>query len=192
MPARLLLLCLLLRSSWLTDGGGRPPGRRRRSAVSPGRTGSRGRAGRCGCWRSEPVVSPRAPRASAMPGKAIVSARSRQLLTRWGSDALPGAWATGYARTMSLAVRAGKAMDKVYLRIRHAKAFEVTSGEAGSFDFSAGTQVRAHSDLPAQREGGAHPHLVWPWSGRQRLYAHLCRREQGQTSAEQPTPALGA
>ena len=37
MPARLLLLCLPLRSSWLTVEGGR--GRRRHSAASPGRTG---------------------------------------------------------------------------------------------------------------------------------------------------------
>ena len=51
MPARLLLLCLLFRSSWLTVEGGR--GRRRHSAASPGRTGSRGRVGGRGCWRSE-------------------------------------------------------------------------------------------------------------------------------------------
>jgi hypothetical protein len=46
MPARLLLLCLLFRSSWLTVEGGR--GRRRHGAASPGRTGSRGRVGRRG------------------------------------------------------------------------------------------------------------------------------------------------
>ena len=56
MPARLLLLCLLLRSSWLTVGR-RPSWRRRRSAASPGRTGSRGRAGRRGCWRSAAAAS---------------------------------------------------------------------------------------------------------------------------------------
>ena len=55
MPARLLLLCLLFRSSWLTVEGGR--GRRRHSAASPGRTGSRGRVGRRGWWRSGAVVS---------------------------------------------------------------------------------------------------------------------------------------
>ena len=56
MPARLLLLYLLLRSSWLT-GGARPPGQRRRSAASPGWTGSRGRVGRRGWWRSKRAVS---------------------------------------------------------------------------------------------------------------------------------------
>ena len=55
MPARLLLLCLLFRSSWLTVEGGR--GRRRHSAASPGRTGSRGRVGRRGWWRSEGAAS---------------------------------------------------------------------------------------------------------------------------------------
>jgi hypothetical protein len=46
---RLLLLCLLLRSSWLTVEGGR--GRRRHSAASPGRTGRRG-VGQRGCLAS--------------------------------------------------------------------------------------------------------------------------------------------
>jgi hypothetical protein len=55
VPARLLLLCLLLRSSWLTVEGDRQ-GRRRQSAASPGRTGSRGRVGRRGWWRSDPAV----------------------------------------------------------------------------------------------------------------------------------------
>ena len=50
-PARLLLLCVLFRSSWLAVEGGR--GRRRHSAASPGRTGGRGRVGRRGCWRSK-------------------------------------------------------------------------------------------------------------------------------------------
>jgi hypothetical protein len=54
-PARLLLLCLLFRSSWLTVEGGR--GRRRHSAASPGRTGSRGRVGRRGWWRSRGAAS---------------------------------------------------------------------------------------------------------------------------------------
>jgi hypothetical protein len=47
MSARLLLLCLLFKSSWLTVEGGR--GRRRHSAASPGRTGSRSRVARRGC-----------------------------------------------------------------------------------------------------------------------------------------------
>jgi hypothetical protein len=55
MPARLLLLCVLFRSSWLTVEGGR--GRRRHSAASPGRTGSRGRVGRRGWWRSVATAS---------------------------------------------------------------------------------------------------------------------------------------
>jgi hypothetical protein len=63
MSARLLLLCLLFRSSWLTVEGGR--GRRRHSAASPGRTGSRGRVGRRGWWRSTAGVSSDLPRAAA-------------------------------------------------------------------------------------------------------------------------------
>ena len=51
VPPTLLLLCLLLRGSWLTVEGSR--GRRRHSAASPGRTGSRGRVGRRGWRRSE-------------------------------------------------------------------------------------------------------------------------------------------
>jgi hypothetical protein len=54
VPARLLLLCLLLGSSWLTVDGG--CGRRRQSAASPGRTGSRGRVGQRGWWRSKPAA----------------------------------------------------------------------------------------------------------------------------------------
>jgi hypothetical protein len=53
VPARLLLLCLL--QEFVANGGGRPSGRRRRSAASPGRTGSRGCAGRRGWWRSKPL-----------------------------------------------------------------------------------------------------------------------------------------
>ena len=55
MPARLLLLYVLFRSSWLTVEGGR--GRRRHRAASPGRTGSRGRVGRRGWWRSDAVAT---------------------------------------------------------------------------------------------------------------------------------------
>ena len=57
MSAMLLLLCLLFRSSWLTVEGGR------QAAASPGRTGSRGRVGRRGWWRSILEVS-RSPRSS--------------------------------------------------------------------------------------------------------------------------------
>jgi len=41
----------------VASGGGRPSHRRRRSAASPGRTGSLGRVGQCGCWRSIGEVS---------------------------------------------------------------------------------------------------------------------------------------
>jgi hypothetical protein len=57
MPSRLLLLCVLFRSSWLAVEGGR--GRRRQSAASPGRTGRRGRVGRRGWWRSAAAASAR-------------------------------------------------------------------------------------------------------------------------------------
>jgi hypothetical protein len=42
---------------FVASGGGRPSGRRRRSAVSPGRTGSRGRVGGRGWWRSVAAAS---------------------------------------------------------------------------------------------------------------------------------------
>ena len=48
-------MCVLLRSSWLAAEGGR--GRRRHSVASPGRTGSRGRVGRRGWWRSVAAAS---------------------------------------------------------------------------------------------------------------------------------------
>ena len=50
-----LLLCLLLRSSWLTVEGGR--GRRRHSAASPGRRDSCDRVRGRGCWRSVAAAS---------------------------------------------------------------------------------------------------------------------------------------
>jgi len=48
---------------FVANGGGRPSGRRGQSAASPARTGSRGRVGRRGSWRSiaefaEPSVTP--------------------------------------------------------------------------------------------------------------------------------------
>ena len=41
---------------FMANGGGRPSRRRLRSAASPGRTGSRGRVGGRGWWRSEGAV----------------------------------------------------------------------------------------------------------------------------------------
>jgi len=52
VPARLLLLCLLFRSSWLTVEGDRDFG----AAGVPPRPGSRCGAGRRGWWRSKPAV----------------------------------------------------------------------------------------------------------------------------------------
>ncbi len=59
VSARLLLLCLLLRSSWLAAEGRRQVGAAR-VLHRPGPTGSCGRVGGRGCWRSEPAVSPTA------------------------------------------------------------------------------------------------------------------------------------
>jgi PPOX class probable F420-dependent enzyme len=64
-----------------------------------------------------------------------------------------------YARAMSLAVRAGKAMDRVYLRIRHAKAFDVTSGEAGSFGSLRGRKYALI--VTFRRNGKAVPTPTW-------------------------------
>jgi hypothetical protein len=55
-------LVLDIQSSWLTVEGDR---QRRPSAASPGRTGSRGCAGRRGWWRSNPRARPGFRRASA-------------------------------------------------------------------------------------------------------------------------------
>jgi PPOX class probable F420-dependent enzyme len=60
---------------------------------------------------------------------------------------------------MSLGVRAGKAMDKVYLRIRHAKSFEVTAGEAGSFDSLRGRKYALI--VTFRRNGNAVPTPTW-------------------------------
>jgi hypothetical protein len=81
MSARLLLLCLLFRSSWLTVESGR--GRRRHSAASPGRTGSRDRVGRRRWWRSEPVVG-RPPRCVETGG--LHQIRSRPVRRSSGSS----------------------------------------------------------------------------------------------------------
>src|ERR1019366_6056747 len=47
---------VLATQEFVANGGGRPSDRRRRSAASPGRTGSRGRGSRRGCWRSKPAA----------------------------------------------------------------------------------------------------------------------------------------
>jgi len=47
---------VLATQEFVANGGGQPSCRRRRSAASPGRTGSRGGAGRRGWWRSIAAV----------------------------------------------------------------------------------------------------------------------------------------
>jgi hypothetical protein len=47
---------VLATQEFVANGRGRPSDRRRRSAAWPGRTGSRGRVGRRGCWRSKRAV----------------------------------------------------------------------------------------------------------------------------------------
>jgi PPOX class probable F420-dependent enzyme len=72
---------------------------------------------------------------------------------------------------MSLAVRAGKAMDKVYLRIRHAKAFEVSSGEAGSFDSLRGRKYALI--VTFRRNGKSVPTPTWFGVGQDgNVYTH--------------------
>ncbi len=60
---------------------------------------------------------------------------------------------------MSLAVRAGKAMDKVYLRLRDPAAFEVTSGEPGNFDSLRGRKYALI--VTFRRNGKAVPTPTW-------------------------------
>src|SRR2546423_2592701 len=56
-------------------------------------------------------------------------------------------------------MRAGKAMDKFYARLRHPKSFEVTSGEAGSFDTLRGHKYALI--VTFRRNGVAVPTPVW-------------------------------
>jgi uncharacterized protein len=60
---------------------------------------------------------------------------------------------------VSLWLRAGKAMDKVYLRLRHPKAFEVSSGAAGTFDALRGHKYALL--VTFRRSGEAMPAPVW-------------------------------
>ena len=60
---------------------------------------------------------------------------------------------------MSLAIRAGKAMDKVYLRMRHPRAFEVTSGRSGGFDALRGHKYALM--VTFRRSGKAVPTPTW-------------------------------
>ena len=69
---------VLATQGFVADGGGRRSDRRRRSAASPGRTGSLGRLGRRGCWRSGAQVINRLRTTSRMLGAAAVGARPRQ------------------------------------------------------------------------------------------------------------------
>ena len=60
---------------------------------------------------------------------------------------------------MDLAERAGTALDKVYLRLRHPEAFGVASGEQGSFD-----SLRGHKYallVTFRRDGRAVPTPTW-------------------------------
>src|SRR2546421_12918770 len=56
-------------------------------------------------------------------------------------------------------MRAGKAMDKFYARLRHPKSFEVTSGEAGTFDTLRGHKYALI--VTFRRNGVAVPTPVW-------------------------------
>ena len=104
VPARLLLSCLLFRSSWLTvtvDGDrhfGAAGG-----AASPGRTGNRGGAGRRGWSRSGAQGMLGAVRPAALsapsgsgrgPGRVVLgcpsSSFAQEILARAAADALPG------------------------------------------------------------------------------------------------------
>ena len=138
VPARLLLLCLLLRSSWLTAGG-RPSRRRRRSAASPGRAD--GQPWPCrSAWRLafqtssvRPPIPLRGtagskPRAVASEGRLTQSRRPHKPAPRCASeDAADGGAAdeqpgqrerashgcTGHAeRFEQLALRAGVARSR--------------------------------------------------------------------------------
>jgi uncharacterized protein len=64
-----------------------------------------------------------------------------------------------YARAVSIAVRAGKAMDKVYLRMRHPRSFEVTSGAPGSFEMLRGHNYALM--VTFRRNGTAVPTPTW-------------------------------
>jgi uncharacterized protein len=68
-----------------------------------------------------------------------------------------------YARAVSIAVRAGKAMDKVYLRMRHPRAFEVTSGAPGSFEMLRGHKYALI--VTFRRNGTAVPTPTWFGAG---------------------------
>jgi hypothetical protein len=142
MPARLLLLCLLLRSSWLTVDGGR--GRRRQSAASPGRTGSRRCVGRRGCWRSKPAVRGTASAATAFTWSstraslAACSPMQGQLEADRASASTP-VLATGVASTAEPTpplATASSAKSRVPPR---------TAGQAGATERGVGVLPTFHS-----------------------------------------------
>ena len=62
----------------VANGGGWPRGRRRHGAASPGRTGSRGRVGRLGWWRSE------ARAGAGLNRRSVASAPQQSDSTSWG------------------------------------------------------------------------------------------------------------
>jgi hypothetical protein len=74
--AREAAALVLATREFVANGGGRPSRRRRRSVASPGRTGSRGRVGRRGWWRSVAVVSRRRWRPLVTSGMSRLSSRS--------------------------------------------------------------------------------------------------------------------
>jgi hypothetical protein len=88
MPVRLLLSCLLLRSSWLTVEGDRHS-RRRRSAASPGRTGIRGRVGQRGWWRSIAAGRRRHPRLLLLMRAGVIGFAAAFSPTEQSAAALP-------------------------------------------------------------------------------------------------------
>jgi hypothetical protein len=104
---------VLATQEFVANGGRRPSCRRRRSAASPGRTGSRGRVGRRGCWRSAPgviVVTGAAParrECSSLLALSLVVARPSSLP---GAGTVPVRIKRGSERCLSR--RIGRALRK--------------------------------------------------------------------------------
>jgi hypothetical protein len=68
---------VLATQEFVANGGRRPSCRRRRSAGSPGRTGSLGRVGQRGCWRSAAGASARLDGAAETSASRLLGSRRR-------------------------------------------------------------------------------------------------------------------
>lgn len=139
---------MLAAQEFVANCGGSRSDRRRRSAVSPGRTGSRDCAGRRGWWRSDVgVASEMAPAAASRE-----SDRARRRFCRWATARATRSWVAGGSASLH-PHETGSDLDDAGVAVRvsfvHRYPRELADGRQAGWSTSTGTLRKTGvSDTP--------------------------------------------